>query len=43
MNISESWANSFPEPRGQSEFIDFVYNGNLVYRESFVVVDSGFH
>lgn len=40
-NFREPWANGFPDEKAHSAFIDFVYNGNLVYRETFVIVDGG--
>ncbi|GED14806.1 hypothetical protein [Aneurinibacillus migulanus] len=40
-NFMEEWANKFPDPKATSSFIDFFYNGTLVYRDIYVTVDGG--
>jgi hypothetical protein len=40
-DFKEPWANQFPDPSASSEFIDFFYNGNLVFRDIYVSVDAG--
>lgn len=40
-NFVEKWANSFPDSRASSSFVDFFYNGVLVLREIIVSVDGG--
>lgn len=37
----EDWANSFPDTRASSAFVDFFYNNQLVYRDIYVSVDGG--
>ncbi len=37
----EDWANSFPDKKASSSFIDFFYCNQLVYRDIYVSVDGG--
>lgn len=37
----EKWANSFPNKRASSSFVDFFYANQLVYRDIYVAVDGG--
>jgi hypothetical protein len=37
----EEWANKFPNKRAMSSYIDFFFNGALVYRDIIVAVDGG--
>ncbi len=38
--FDESWATSFPDPGASWHFIDFLYHGTLVERQSYVTVDA---
>jgi hypothetical protein len=40
-DFREAWANGFPDPHASSSYVDFFYNGSLVYREVYVTVDGG--
>ncbi len=40
-DFQEDWANQFPDPDARSYFIDFFYNGVLVFRDIYVSVDGG--
>lgn len=40
-DFKEEWANDFPDRRASSYFVDFFYNGNLIYRDIYVSVDGG--
>ncbi|MTI67520.1 MAG: hypothetical protein FH753_13120 [Firmicutes bacterium] len=40
-DFCEDWANDFPDSRAMSSYIDFFYNGVLVYRDIIVSVDGG--
>jgi hypothetical protein len=40
-NFEEEWANSFPDRKASSHFLDFLFNGVLVFREVYVAVDGG--
>lgn len=40
-DFREPWANGFPDPKAHGKFADVFYNGSLVYRVSYVVVDGG--
>lgn len=40
-DFHEKWANSFPDPKASSCYVDFFYSGNLVYRDIAVTVDGG--
>ena len=40
-NFDEPWARDFPDPMAFGEFVDVFYNGGLVFRNSYVVVDGG--
>jgi hypothetical protein len=37
----EDWANSFPDKKASSSFVDFFYCNQLVYRDIYVSVDGG--
>lgn len=37
----EDWANSFADPHASSEFVDFFYGTQLVFRDVYVSVDGG--
>lgn len=37
----EEWANSFPDKKASSSFVDFFYSNQLVYRDIYVSVDGG--
>lgn len=37
----EDWANSFPDKKASSSFVDFFYSNQLVYRDIYVSVDGG--
>ncbi|MBL8690943.1 MAG: hypothetical protein JNL04_17700 [Rhodospirillaceae bacterium] len=39
-NYSSAWSQRFPDKRAQSSFLDFFYNGALVFRETLVWVDG---
>jgi len=39
-NFASSWSARFPDKRAQSTFLDFFYNGALVFRETMVWVDG---
>lgn len=39
-DFKEEWANKFPDPKATSSFIDFFFNGILVYRDIYVSVDG---
>jgi hypothetical protein len=41
LKFKERWANQFDDPDATSNFADLFYNGALVHREIFVVVDGG--
>jgi len=36
----ETWATGFPDPNASSDWFDVFYNGALVYRDYYVVVDG---
>lgn len=40
-DFTEEWANKFSDPKAISSFLDFFYNGSLVYRDIIVAVDGG--
>lgn len=40
-DFREDWANDFPDSKAMSSYIDFFYNGVLVYRDIIVSVDGG--
>jgi hypothetical protein len=40
-DFKEPWANQFSDPHASSSFVDFFYNGVLVFRDIFVSVDGG--
>lgn len=40
-DFREDWANSFPNPKASSFYVDFFYSGNLVFREIVVSIDGG--
>lgn len=37
----EGWANNFPDSHATSSFLDFFYNGQLIFRDIYVTVDGG--
>jgi hypothetical protein len=37
----EEWANNFPDNHATSSFIDYFYNGQLIFRDISVIVDGG--
>lgn len=37
----EDWANSFPDAKASSAFVDFFYMNQLVFRDIYVTVDGG--
>lgn len=37
----EEWANSFPDKKASSSFVDFFYCNQLVFRDIYVSVDGG--
>ena len=37
----EDWANSFPDKKASSSFVDFFYCNQLVYRDIYVSIDGG--
>ncbi len=37
----EPWANSFPNPKASSSYVDFFYAGSMIYRDIYVTVDGG--
>lgn len=37
----EEWANNFPNRKATSGFVDFFFNGMLVFRDIYVAVDGG--
>lgn len=37
----EDWSSKFPDPKASSSYIDFFYNGVLVYRDIYVSIDGG--
>lgn len=37
----EEWANKHPDPQASSKFLDVFYNGMLVERNVYVVIDGG--
>jgi len=39
-DFKEEWANKFPDPQASSSFIDFFYQGVLIFRELYVSVDG---
>jgi hypothetical protein len=39
-DFKEEWANSFPDPKASSHFVDLFYNNALVFREVYVNVDG---
>ncbi|MBI3300931.1 MAG: hypothetical protein HYZ72_02475 [Deltaproteobacteria bacterium] len=39
--FKEPWANKFPDSSASSAFVDFFYNGVLVFRDIYVSVDGG--
>lgn len=39
-DFQEPWANQFPDPHASSGFVDFFYNGVLVFRDTYVSVDG---
>jgi|GEM_PF-4284147 len=40
-NFYEQWANCHPDPQASSHFLDIFYNGMLVERIIYVVIDGG--
>ena len=40
-DFKEEWANGFPDRSACGCCADVFYNGNLVFREAFVIVDGG--
>jgi|GEM_PF-518926 len=40
-DFTEEWANKFKNPKATSHHVDFFYNGALVYRDVYVLVDGG--
>lgn len=40
-DFKEPWANQFPDPRAHGQFADVFFQGALVYRVHYVVVDGG--
>jgi hypothetical protein len=40
-DFREPWANKFPDPHAASAYADVFYNGALVYRTLYVLVDGG--
>jgi len=40
-DFKESWANSFPDEHAASAYVDFFYNGTLIFRDVYVSVDGG--
>lgn len=40
-NFKEDWANIHPDPKASSHYLDFFYNGMLVFRTIYVVIDGG--
>lgn len=40
-DFNEPWANQFADSRASSDFIDFYYNGVVVFRDIYVAVDGG--
>lgn len=41
LDFREEWANCHPDPHASSHFLDVFYNGMLVYRVVYVVIDGG--
>jgi len=39
-NFNEDWCDQFPNKRAQSVFLDFLFSGGLVFRDSLVAVDG---
>lgn len=42
-DFSEEWTEKFPDSSASSDYIDFRYRGQTVFREIFVSVDGGRH
>ncbi len=40
-DFKEDWANSFPDAHATSHYVDFFFNGALVYRALYLTVDGG--
>jgi len=40
-DFSEGWTRKFPNTQAPSSFLDFFYNGALVWREELIAVDGG--
>ncbi|MCM3144394.1 hypothetical protein [Brevibacillus sp. MER 51] len=40
-NYQSEWVRKFPDERASSSFVDFFYNGMLVFRDVYVSVDGG--
>lgn len=40
-NFQQPWANKFPDSHASSSFLDIFYNGALVFRTTYVIVDGG--
>jgi hypothetical protein len=40
-NFEENWVNQLIKPRASSTFIDFFYNGSIVFRDFYISVDEG--
>lgn len=39
--FEEEWATGFSDPHAERHFVDFLYSGAVVHRESVVLVDGG--
>jgi hypothetical protein len=40
-DFKEKWANQFPDQSASSRFVDFFYNGVMIFRDLYVSVDGG--
>ena len=40
-DFKEAWANIFHNPHASTHHVDIFYNGAMVYRDSYVLVDGG--